>query len=234
MWVCGNTANSLDVDTLVDLAVALGDEVAGGVDKGVGGAEQEEVVLENLLGLAELLLGLLEVKVDVEGLDEVGDGVGVLVTLLADNADQILELALVLVRVAGAAAAGDDGSGEVAQDPGAVCLDGVDVGGGEEHVGEGLAGGLVVEEGEEGPVDQPGAVLQLGEGVVEEACVDELLDLVDLLNGRVPVDGEDLAGELAPGSLALLVVVGGLGEWLVGAQMCVCVDMSELTRTRKR
>lgn len=201
----------LDVNPLVDLAVALRDEMPGGVDECVGGGEQEKVVLENLLGLAELLLGLLKVKVDVQSLDEVGDGVGVLVALLADDADQVLELALVLVRVAGAAAAGNDGGGQVAQDPGAVCLDGVDVGGGEEHVGQGLAGGLVVEEGEQRPVDQPGAVLQLGEGVVEQACVDELLDLVDLLDGAVPVDGEDLAGQLAPGGLALLVAVGGLG-----------------------
>ena len=181
-----------------------------GINKCVGGAEQEEVVLENLLGLAELLLGLLKVKVNVQGLDEVGDGVGVLVALLPDNADQVLELALVLIRVAAPVAAGDDGGGQVAQDPRAVCLDGVDVGGGEEHFGEGFAGGLVVEEREERPVDQPGAVLQLGERVVEQACVDLLLDLVDLLDGAVPVDGQDLAGQLAPGGLALLVVVGGL------------------------
>jgi len=68
----------------------------------------------------------------------------------------------------------------------------------------------VVEEGEQRPVDQPGAVLELCEWVVEEACVDDLLELVDLLHGRVPVDGEDLAGELSPGGLALLVAVGGL------------------------
>lgn len=182
-----------------------------GVDKCVCGAEQEEVVLENLLGLAELLLGFLKVKVNVQGLDEVGDRVGVLVALLADDADEVLELALVLVRVAALVAAGDDGGGQVAQDPGAICLDGVDVGGGEEHFGEGLAGGLVVKEGEQRPVQQPGAVLQLCEGVVEEAGVDLLLDLVDLLDGAVPVDGQDLAGELAPGGLAFLVVVGGLG-----------------------
>lgn len=68
----------------------------------------------------------------------------------------------------------------------------------------------MVEEGEQRPVDQPGAVLQLCKGVVEEARVNGLLELVDLLDGRVPVDGEDFAGELAPGGLALLVVVGGL------------------------
>lgn len=200
----------LDVDPLVDLAVALRDEMPGRVDECVSGAEQEEVVLEDLLGLAQLLLGLLEVKVDVQGLDEVGDGVGVLVRFLAHDADQVLELALVLVAVAGAAAAGDDGGGQVAQDPRARGLDSVDVGGREEHVGQRLAGGLVVEEGEQRPVEQPGAVLQLGERAVEQACLDLLLDLVDLLDGAVPVDGQDLAGKLAPGGLALLVVVGGL------------------------
>jgi hypothetical protein len=182
----------------------------GGIDECVSRAEQEEIVLEDLLGLAQLLLRLLEVKVDVQGLDEVGDGVGVLVPFLAHDADQVLKLALVLVAVAGAAAAGDNGGGQVAQDPRARGLDGVDVGSREEHVGQGLAGGLVVEEGEQRPVEQPGAVLQLGERVVEQACVDLLLDLVDLLNGAVPVDGQDLAGKLAPGGLALLVVVGGL------------------------
>ena len=202
-------SDSLDVDPLVDLAVALRDEMSRCVHKLVCRAEQEEVVLENLLGLAQLLLGLLKVKVDVQGLDEVGDGVAVLVALLAHDADEVLELLLVLIGVARLAAVGDDGGGEVAQYPGAVCLDGVDVGGGEEHVGQALAGGLVVEEGEQGPVDQPGAVLQLGEGVVEEAGVDGLLELVDLLDGRVPVDAQDLAGQLAPRGLALLVVVGG-------------------------
>jgi len=180
------------------------------VDKQVCGAQQEEVVLQNFLRLAELLLRLLKVKVDVQSLDEVGDRVIVLVAFLSHDPDEILELLLVLVRVPATVTAGDDGSSEVAQDPRAVGLDGVDVSGGEEHVGEGFARGFVVEEGEERPVDQPGAVLELCEGVVEEACVDDLLELVDLLHGRVPVDGEDLAGELSPGGLAFLVAVGGL------------------------
>jgi hypothetical protein len=223
--------DSLDVNPLVDLAVALRDQMPRGIDESIRGAKQEKVVLENLLGLAKLLLGLLKVKVNVQGLDEVGDGVGVLVALLAHDADQVLELALVLVRVAGAVAAGDDGGGQVAQDPRAVGLDGVDVGGREEHVGQRLAGAVVVEQREQRPVDQPGAVLQLRQRVVEQACVDQLLDLVDLLDGGLPVDGEDLAGQLAPGGLALLVVVGGLisvlasfGAKAVGAR----------TSTRKR
>jgi hypothetical protein len=68
----------------------------------------------------------------------------------------------------------------------------------------------VVEEWEERPVDQPGAVLELGERVVEEACVDGFFEFVDFFNGRVPVYREDFAGEFAPGGFALFVVVGGL------------------------
>lgn len=41
----------------------------------------------------------------------------------------------------------------------------------------------MVEEGEERPMDQPCAVLELCEGVVEEAGVDSLLKFVDFLNG---------------------------------------------------
>lgn len=129
---------------------------------------------------------------------------------MPDDPNQVLQLLLVLVRVPALVAAGDDGGSEVAQDPRAVCLDGVDVCGGEEHLGEGLARGFVVEEGEERPVEQPCAVLQLCERVVEEARVDDFLDLIDLLDGGVPVDGEDLAGELSPCGFALLVAVGGL------------------------
>lgn len=56
-------------------------------------------------------------------------------------------------------------------------------------------------------------MLELCEWVIEEACVDDLLDLVDLLDGRVPVYGENLAGELSPGGFALLVAVGGLPKY---------------------
>jgi hypothetical protein len=198
-------SDSLDVNPLVNLAVALRNEMPRGIYKLIRMPEQKEVVLENLLALAELLLRLFKVKVNVEGLDEVGDRVAVLVSLL--------ELLLVRVGVAAAVAGGDDGGGEVAQDPGARGLDGVDVGGAEEGVGDFLARGLVVEEGEERPVDQPCAVLELCEGRVDEAAVDVLLDLADFLDGRVPVYGEDLAGHFAPCRFALLVVVCGLTEY---------------------
>lgn len=191
-----------------DLAVALADEVPGGVDEGVGRGAEEEVAAADLLGGAEGLAGRLEVVGDVEGADEGGDGVRVLVRLLADVAHHVLELLLLEGRVAGAAAAGDDGRDQVPQDPGAAGLDGVDVGGGEEHVEDGLAGALEVEEGEQAPVEQHGAVVELRARVVEELGVNVLADVLELLERRLPVGGEDLGRELAPGRGVDLVVVG--------------------------
>lgn len=208
-------AQALDVDARVDLAVALKDEVPRVVDEAVHAAGQEEVGPQHLLGAAQLALGVLKVKVDEQGAHELGQGVGVLVGLLAHDADNVLELLLLHARVAGAAAAGDDGGDQVAQCPRARGLDGVDVGGGEEEVEEGVAGGVAVEEGEQGPVDEPCALLQLGEGVVEELGVDVLLDLHQLLEGRVPAGGQDLGGELAPCGGRHLVVVGGEDTELV-------------------
>ena len=202
-------AKVLERDTGVDLAVALEDEVASGVDKVVGVGEQEEVAPENLLGENKLVLSLLEVKVDAEGVDEAGDGVLVLVGLLLDDANNILHLLLLDTSVLRAAAVGDDGDGEVTEDPGRVGLDGVDEAGVEEEVEEGLAGLVVVEEGEESPVDELGAVLELSKGVVGQPGVDTLANLLKLLHGGLPAHAEDLASKTTPCGVRDLVVIGG-------------------------
>lgn len=193
--------------------------MSGGILECFAGSDKEEVAAQDLVGLAELLLSLFEVKVDVESLDKLADGVGVLVGFLSDNADQVLELLLVrvlAVLASGTVAVGDDSSGEVTKDPGAGGLDGVDVCGREEEVGELVACGLVVEEGEERPVDQPGAVLELGQGVAEQACVNVLADLLHLLHGGFPVGGKNVRGEFTPCCGRDLVVVGALESMLVG------------------
>ena len=129
------------------------------IDELVRGAKQEEIILKNLLRLAELLLRLLKVKVNVQRLDEVGNWIAVLVAFLPHDPDEVLELLLVLIRVSATVAASDDSGGEIAKDPWAVGLDGVDVCGREEHVSKGFARRLVVEQREERPVNQPGTVL---------------------------------------------------------------------------
>lgn len=58
-------------------------------------------------------------------------------------------------------------------------------------------------------------MLQLGERVVEEARVDGLLDLHDLLHCALPVDCQDIAGQLPPCCGVDFVVVGGEDAELV-------------------
>lgn len=61
-------------------------------------------------------------------------------------------------------------------------------------------------------MDQPSALLQLGEGVCDKTAVNELLDLLDFCNSRLPLGGENFAGEFSPSCFALFVIVGGLVE----------------------
>lgn len=191
-------AEITDVHAAENLAVALADEVTSSLDKGVGGRGEEEVAAADLLSGAESLTSSVEVVSNVEGVDELGDGVGVLVSFLADVTDDVLELLLLSRAVARTGAAGDYGSNQVAQGPRARGLDGVDVGGREEHVQDGVASSIKVEQREERPVDQHGAVVELSTGVVEQLGIDSFADVLELVNGRLPVGGENLASELTP------------------------------------
>lgn len=230
-------AQSLDINACVDLAVALKDQVSGVVDESVGASSKEEVGSQHLLGTGQLSLGLLEVEVDEQGAHELGQGVVVLVGLLAHDADNVLELFLLHTRVASAAAAGDNGSGEVSQDPGAGGLNGVDVGGAEEKVEKGVAGGVAVEEGEEGPVDKPCAMLQLRKRVVEQFGVDTLLHFLNLLEGGLPARCEDFRGQLTPCGCRDFVVVCGKDTELVkqiGGGAVVAAAVLEVAEIVKR
>lgn len=128
----------LDVDALVDSAVQLRNQVSGRFQEGVCEVVEEEVIGEDGLGLEELGLGLGKVVVNVKGTDKVSDGVLVLVKLLANDADKVLESALVVGVVAALGVEGDDGGGEVADDPRAGGLDCGDVGSGEKEIDETL------------------------------------------------------------------------------------------------
>ena len=122
---------------------------------------------------------------------------------------------LVLTGVLRPAPVRNDGSGKISQNPGTVGLNSVDEGWGEVEVGQNVSGGLVIEKGEQGPVDQPGAMLKLGERVVEEFGVDGLLDLVDFFHDNIPLGGQDVAGKLAPSGGSDLVVIGGKDAELI-------------------
>ena len=182
----------LDIDPLMNLAVALTYQMPCRLHKRIRGRGEKEVPLQHFLRFTKLFLRFFEIEIDVECIDEVCYRVTVLIPFLPDYTDKILQQFLVRICASRAASVGDDGGGEISEDPGAVGLDGVDEGGGEIEVGEEVAGWFVVEEGEERPVDQPGTVLQLREGVVEELCVDCLFDLVHFFHDGVPLRGEYL------------------------------------------
>ena len=167
-----------NVDLLVNAAVGLGDDESGCLDKLVLELGEEKVVLGNLLGKAELLLGGVKVKVDKELDEELDDGVRALdaVRLGVDDLDQVLERLLrgELVDVGtgrvgekgrgrglldhvdtGGAAGHNKGSNKVSEKPPAGGLNGVEVDGGQEHFDQLLTAGRVVEEDKERPVEKP-------------------------------------------------------------------------------
>merc|ERR1719220_2235716 len=114
-------------------------------------ATREEVINQHGFAVPQLLLSTIEVKVDVEVLDEAGDGVLVGVGLLLDNFDQVLH------DIPSCALVSDDSCGQVSEDPGAGGLDCIQVlllv---EEQLDNKVSALGVVKEDEEGPVDQPG------------------------------------------------------------------------------
>lgn len=185
---------------------------------------QEEVVLQDLLGNAKLLLCLLKVEIKVESTDEIGKWIRVLVSLLPHDPDEVLQLLLVSIAVSAPVPVRDDGGGEVSEDPWAECLDRVDVCRREKQLDElvlsrlGGSAGFVVEEREQRPVDEPRPALQLRERVAEEPRLDAFLDLVDFLHGRLPLGGQDFRRKLAPRRRSDFIVVRRL--------FCqFCVDM---------
>jgi hypothetical protein len=208
-------AKVADVHSAEDLAVALTNEVSGSIDKGIGGRRKEEVASADLGGHGEGLTGSLEVVGDVEGVDELCDRVGILISLLSDITDDVLDLLLLDGAVASTATAGDNGGDQISQDPGARGLDGVDVRSGEEHVQDRFPSTLPVEEGEKRPVEQHRSVVELGTGVVEELGVNVFPNVLELVDSRLPVGLEDLGSKLAPGGSRDLVVIGGQDSELV-------------------
>lgn len=186
-----------------------------GFNERVRGSDEEEIRAEDFLGFREFSLGLFEVEVDIECLYKVGDWVVVLVVFLLDDADHVFELFLVLSCVSRAATVGDYGCSEVAEDPGAGGLDCVDKGGREEELADCVPCRLVVEEGEECPMDEPGAVGELCQRVVEELGINRFFHFLYLLHSRFPVRSQDFGRQLSPCCSRDFIVVRGQDSELV-------------------
>mmetsp|Transcript_23008 Transcript_23008/g.60095 ORF Transcript_23008/g.60095 Transcript_23008/m.60095 type:complete len:230 (-) Transcript_23008:741-1430(-) len=88
----------LDRDCVVDSAVRLKDEAPGLFHEFLLDRAQEVVVAQNDGALAQLLLRAVKVKVDVETLQKVCDGVAVAVGFLLDEPDNIFHRRPLLLR----------------------------------------------------------------------------------------------------------------------------------------
>ena len=98
-----------DGDLLMDAAEHLEDELARVLDEVVDQMRHEEVGGHDRVALAQLLLRAVEVVLDVEAHEQLGDRVGVVVLLDLDDLHHLLQVVLAL-------AARHDGHGQVAQD----------------------------------------------------------------------------------------------------------------------
>lgn len=188
-------------DALMDPAECLEDHQTRILHKLVQPLDDEEIVDDHRLAFVQLGARTLKVKVDVETLEELGNGIPVGVRLLLDDLDQILE------RVA-TPRIDDDGRRQVTQNMRTHRLNGVQIERTiEEHLNDVVASLRVVHEHEHTPVDQPGALLQRL-GAVEVAVVDELAQAIQILMRRRPVERQDLGGQDAPQQIQVVGIVG--------------------------
>lgn len=161
----------------------------------------EEVIDDDILAFVQLQSSAFEIKVDVQVLQELGDGVFVGVRFLLDDLDQIFQ------GVA-APAVDDDGDRQVAQNVRTSRLDDVQVHRlVQQHLDDEVASLRVMEEHQHAPVDEPGALCQELH-VTEGAVVDVFAQTIQVLQCRLPVQRENLGGQLAPQHVQVVLVVG--------------------------
>ncbi len=72
---CGRKGDLPDVDALVYPAVGLADQITSIIHEVIFELLQEEIVPNNFLCEAKVALGCLEIKLDIQFLQEGGDGV---------------------------------------------------------------------------------------------------------------------------------------------------------------
>ena len=192
-----------DGDTLVDTTESLEYHHPRVLNVVVQTGHQEEIIDQDGLAVSQLLLGSVKIKIDVEILDEAGDGVAVGVGLLLDDLDQVLH------DVPPRALVADDSGGEVPQYPGTSRLDSVQIRLlVEEQVDDQVPSLGMVEEHEETPVDEPGSLLQGLQVAAEGALINEGFEPVEILQSSFPVLHEDLGRQLPPHPVQIVLVRG--------------------------
>lgn len=183
----------------MDPAKHLGNEPSSIVDEVVGEAGEEEVATDDRLGDRQLLLSLVEVKVDVQVLEEARDGIRVLVLFHLDNLDELADRITVLAgsRRLDRSSRNDGGRDEVSEEVRARCLDRVEIRGREEHFHQALVTLALaqVPKDEKRPVQQPCTGLQLRDRLVHRRAVgvvNDIFQIPDLDHGGLPVSRQDV------------------------------------------
>ena len=175
----------------MDAAVGLKDEGPGPFHELLPQANQEKVGAQQPVALLQRRLRALEVVVDEQALQDAGDGIAVRILLLDQDPHQVLQL------VAPPLVDHHRGS-QVAQQVPRVGLDGGHVAVLEAEVDDGVASVLVIEEHEEGPVQQPRALRQLLHRVGPHLGVNDLLQPGEVLLRLLPVLHQNVGRKLAP------------------------------------
>ena len=157
----------LDINNLMNPTIRLRNQMSRTLNKLFCQTSQEKITLQYRLHLHQLLLRQLKIKIHIQSINKLSNRIRILIRLLLDDTDEFANLFLICIRVTFAEVGSYYRGSNVSKDPGRRGLDGIDVSGGEEEFGEGLATVFSVEEGEERPVDQPGSVVQLYRGIRE-------------------------------------------------------------------
>lgn len=200
-----------DRDTLMDTAERLEDHQTGIFDELLQTSDDEEIVHDHRLALVQLHPGALEVKVHVQVFQELGDWVAVGVRLLLDDLYQILESV-------SPASVDDDSCGQVAQNVRTHSLDRIQIQWFvQEHLDDQIASLGMVEEHQNTPVDQPGALLQHLDWR-EVVVIDEITQTGQILKRGWPVQGKDLGRQFTPQN-SQVVLIGRLHDQQANVQV---------------
>merc|ERR1719210_2520354 len=205
-----------DGDALVDPAERLKDHHPGVLNKVVKTSNQEKVIDQNRLAISQLLLSSIKVKVDVQILDEAGDGVLVGVGLLLDDLDQVLH------HISPGTLVTNDSGGQISQNPRTGGLDGVEIRLLVEKQSNDQISALgMVEEDKQAPVNEPGSLLQSLQIASKRALINKLFQPIKILKSRVPILHQNLGSQLAPHSIQI-ILVSWLNQNTVEIQILAC------------
>mmetsp|Transcript_3668 Transcript_3668/g.5568 ORF Transcript_3668/g.5568 Transcript_3668/m.5568 type:complete len:395 (+) Transcript_3668:347-1531(+) len=190
-----------NLDALVNTAISLKDMHAGIFQKLLTERVQEIIVLKQGLTLSQFLLSGFKVKLNEKSIHKLGDGVRVGVALLLDDLQQILHCGSLSL-------ADDHGGGKVSEDVGAGGLDDGKVALVEKQFQQGISSIGMVEEDEETPMNQPGALLASHNG---RSCfvIDQTLKDFEIRKSVFPLSHQNFGGKFPPEGVEGFVLIGG-------------------------